>query len=184
MAPIKLIALMIAPILEVHSFHWLSGCANSWSCIPQSVIIILLCHNHGCYYFRLEYVKPIGWVVPAHAINLVFYVIIINITFCLVTGTPLERAPKLTELLDKVAAKTRDKWRMVGLQLNIEPNQLTAISRSHQDAMNCYREVFTLWENKCDPPFTWATIIDALRASSVGEDRLALELERWLRQDI
>ena len=99
-------------------------------------------------------------------------------------GTPLERAPRLAELLDKVAAEARDKWTMVGLQLDIKPNQLTAISRSHQDAMDCYREVFSLWENKCDPPFTWATIIDALRAPSVGEDRLASELERWLRQDI
>ena len=100
------------------------------------------------------------------------------------TGTPLERAPKRTDLLDKVAAKARDKWKMVGEQLSIQPNQLMAISRNNQDAMDCYRDVFTLWMNKCDPPFTWVTIIDALRASSVGEDRLALELERWLRQDI
>ena len=71
-------------------------------------------------------------------------------------GTSLERAPKLTELLDKVAAKARDKWTMVGLQLNIEPNwQLTAISKNHQDTVDCYREVFSLWEKKCDPPFTW-----------------------------
>ena len=106
------------------------------------------------------------------------------ITFCLVTGTPLERAPRLTELLDKVASKARDKWTMVGSWLKIGTDQLTAISRRHQNEMDCYREVFTLWENKGDPPFTWVTIIDALRAPSVEENMLASELERWLRQDI
>ena len=99
-------------------------------------------------------------------------------------GTPLERAPKFTELLDKVAAEARDKWTMVGLQLNIEDHQLTAISLRHQDTMDCYREVFSLWERRCDLPFTWAIIINALRAPSVGEERLASELERWLTQDI
>ena len=99
-------------------------------------------------------------------------------------GIPLERAPKLTELLDKVAANARDKWERVGLQLNIEDHQLTAISMSLQDTMDCYKKVFSLWERRRDPPFTWATIIDALRAPCVEEDKLASDLERWLRQDI
>ena len=87
----------------------------------------------------------------------------------------------MRDLLRRVASRAMDKWRIIGIELNLEQHQLRAISQSHhQDAIQCYIEVFSLWENKADPPFTWATIIDTLHSPIVEENALAQEIEDWI----
>ena len=97
------------------------------------------------------------------------------------TGDPLNRAPTMRDLLERVATKAMDKWDMVGLVLNIDQHQLNTIT--HQNPVRCYSVMFYLWEKKADPPFTWATIVDALRSPIVGETKLASDIERWLNGD-
>ena len=91
---------------------------------------------------------------------------------------PLNSPPKHCDLLNKVAARARDKWRMMGLQLNIPMDQLNAMTAT--DPISCYADVFNWWQRNGSPPYTWATIIDALRALIVGEVQLARELEEWV----
>ena len=94
---------------------------------------------------------------------------------------PLNTAPEMSDLLNKVADKTRSIWERVGLQLNVSSDCIKAISKSHpHDAILCYAEVFDVWRKSGSPPYTWATIIDALRAPSVGEHQLVTELQEWL----
>ena len=66
----------------------------------------------------------------------------------------------------------------MGLLLNIPMDQLNAITAT--DPIDCYAEVFNWWQRNGSPPYTWATIIDALRAPIVGEVQLAHELEEWI----
>ena len=103
------------------------------------------------------------------------------LTKFLPTVNPLDRPPKISELLNQVAAKATDKWKMIGYQLDIEHHHLKSISKNNEDDLDCYAEVFSLWQRRGDPPFTWDTIIEALRAPIVGEDQLAKELEKWLK---
>ena len=49
-----------------------------------------------------------------------------------------------------------------------------------QDPVRCLADIFDVWQRNGSPPYTWATIIDALRAPIVGEVRLARELEEWV----
>ena len=93
----------------------------------------------------------------------------------------LSKPPKMRELINKVASKAKDKWKKIGLQLDIEPHDLNAISSREQDPILCYSEVFSLWKRRADPPFTWDTIVEALRAPAVEETRLAAEIVEWLR---
>ena len=88
---------------------------------------------------------------------------------------PLNRPPEYLDLLNKVAARARDKWKNMGLQLNIPMDQLNSMTAT--DPISCYADVFNWWQRNGSPPYTWATIIDALRAPAVGEARLARELE-------
>ena len=90
----------------------------------------------------------------------------------------LKTAPEMNDLLNKVAAKARNKWKLIGMQLNIDFGRIKTITS--QDPIECYAEVFDTWQKKGAPPYTWATIIDALRAPSVEEHKLATDLEQWL----
>ena len=80
-----------------------------------------------------------------------------------------------------MAAKAPDKWKRIGLQLNIEYQKLNTMA--NQDHINSYADVFSMWQKKGDPPFTWATIIEVLRADSVEEKQLANELKEWLTNE-
>ena len=87
----------------------------------------------------------------------------------------------MRDLLRRVASRAMDKWELVGLDLGIEQHQLNTISQYHpRNTIGCYSEVFNLWENRADPPFTWATIIDTLRSPIVEENGLAQEIEDWI----
>ena len=92
----------------------------------------------------------------------------------------LQRPPKVSVLLNRVAAKATNKWMKLGQQLDIKYQKLKTISNENNDVLICFAEVFDLWERGGSPPFTWATIIDALRADIVGEVQLAYELELWV----
>ena len=90
--------------------------------------------------------------------------------------------PKLRDLQNKVAAKARDKWKQVAIQLDIEPDHIHSIEiKEHSNPIPCYSEIFDLWRKSKASPYTWGTIIDALRAPAVEEQQLASELEEWLQ---
>ena len=100
----------------------------------------------------------------------------------MIAADPLNEPPNMRELLRRVASRANDKWELIGLDLKIEQHQLNTISRAHpHNAISCYSEVFSVWQRKADPPFTWATIIDVLRSPIVKENALAQEIEDWLR---
>ena len=92
----------------------------------------------------------------------------------------LQRPPKITDLLNRVANKAPIKWKNLGRQLYIEHQKLKTIQRENDVSLDCFAEVFDLWERKRSPPYTWATIIDALRADIVEEEQLADKLEQWV----
>ena len=93
----------------------------------------------------------------------------------------LQKPPMISDLLNRVAVKAPIKWKNLGRQLNIENQKLKTIQRENDDSLDCFAEVFDLWERGGSPSFTWATIIDALRGDIVGEVQLAYELEQWVK---
>ena len=95
----------------------------------------------------------------------------------------LESAPELQDLMNKVAAKIPSKWRDMGLQLGVDQDVLEGIaSISPGDINRCYSNVFTRWKNQNSTthPYTWSTIVQALKAPAVGEERLADKISAML----
>ena len=91
---------------------------------------------------------------------------------------PLNRSPEYYPLLNKLAVGAVDKWKEIGQALDIPMGQLNSVTTT--DPILCYADVLNWWQRNGSPPYTWATIIDALRAPIVGEVQLAHELEEWI----
>ena len=73
---------------------------------------------------------------------------------------------------------TRAKWYDIGLQLRISVGTLNAIKKDCNSTSDCLRETLTTWLKTCPSPPTWSNIVDALRSSTVGEVRVATDLEQ------
>ena len=53
--------------------------------------------------------------------------------------SPLEKQPEQSDLLNQVATKVTDKWKNLGLQLEIEPDKVETISKENQgDSLLCW----------------------------------------------
>ena len=71
----------------------------------------------------------------------------------------------------------RAKWYDLGLQLHISIGTLDAIKEDCHSTSDCLRETLKTWLKTCPSPPTWSNIVDALRSNTVGEVRLAADLE-------
>lgn len=91
----------------------------------------------------------------------------------------------MIDLLNKVAVNAMSNWWAVGFQLGIGKDRLDIIQKNSADPIVCYSEVFSLWQKRGEPPFTWATIVGTLKAPIVGENKLAADIacEQALKTD-
>ena len=95
----------------------------------------------------------------------------------------LESTPELQDLMNEVAAKIPSKWRDMGQQLGVDQGVLDGIAAISPGDMNrCHSNVFTRWKNQNSTtyPYTWSTIVQALKSPAVGEKRLADEIKNKL----
>ena len=95
----------------------------------------------------------------------------------------LDSEPELPVLLNEVAAKIPSKWRDIGLQLGVDQGVLEGIAAiSLGNTNHCYTNVFIRWKNQNSPtrPYAWSTVVQALEAPAVGENRLADEIKNNL----
>ena len=80
----------------------------------------------------------------------------------------------LLEELNNISAK----WNNLGLQLGVSVGTLNAIKKDCNSTSDCLRETLTAWLKTCPSSPTWKNIVDALRCRTVGEVRLAADLEQ------
>ena len=85
----------------------------------------------------------------------------------------------LCEVLEELNA-VRAKWYNIGLHLGVSDGTLRAFKGQFNDPSECLRETLTTWLKNYPPTPTWTKVIDALRSNSVGETRLAADLEHKL----
>ena len=89
----------------------------------------------------------------------------------------LESEPELSDLMNEVTSKVSAKWKQISIQLGLTPeDQKSFMEVTFGDPTQCFIFVFNVWKSRATKPYTWSTIIQALKAPSVGEMRLAQEL--------
>ena len=86
------------------------------------------------------------------------------------------KPPKFSELLNALRSKVSADWEDIGLALDLESGQLSAIKSDHQECKKCFREMLKLWLKQVDPPPTWSAIIDAIEICEY--ESLAEELRK------
>ena len=69
------------------------------------------------------------------------------------------------------------KWYNIGVQLEVPTFQLKSIERKSSDSMNQLRDTLDYWMSN-DSSASWIHLVDALKAPSVIENRLAEEVEK------
>ena len=68
------------------------------------------------------------------------------------------------------------KWYNIGVQLDVPTFQLKSIDKKSSELMDQLRDTLDYWMSN-NPSPSWRLIVDALKAPSVGENRLAKEIE-------
>ena len=90
-----------------------------------------------------------------------------------ITGTPLTLKTVFNAL-----HSVSHKWLSIGVELGIPLSQLNIIKIDRLGVEERMHSVLDYWmNNAADPLPSWEVLVDALRAPTVGESRLADELE-------
>ena len=88
-----------------------------------------------------------------------------------ITGTALTLKAAINALYS-----VRPKWYNIGVQLDIPTFQLKIIERKSSDLMDQLRDMLGYWISN-NPSPSWRDLADALKTPSVGESRLAQEID-------
>lgn len=94
-------------------------------------------------------------------------------------GRYSSQVPEMCDLMTHVVYEAPIKWRQVGIQLRIKTATLNAFKAPNDDPTELYIQVFEQWEKEQKVPYTWTTIINALKA--VKERKVANDIVEWLR---
>jgi len=84
--------------------------------------------------------------------------------------------PVLKDLMDALYHEVADKWKEIGVLLEIPKGTLASIAEKCQhDPHKCLLEMLETWLERIHPPASWATIIEAVEF--LGEEKLGSELK-------
>ena len=79
--------------------------------------------------------------------------------------------------MDALYHKVADKWKTIGLYLEIPKGKLAGIAEKCQrDPHSCLVEMLETWLDRVQPPATWAAIVEAV--AFLGEEQLGKELRQ------
>ena len=87
-------------------------------------------------------------------------------------------APKLSDLANRVAAIIPHKWKQVAIQLELSRGERKAIEKDEDECFDRFTAVLEQWKQSASLPYTWKTLVTALKSTSVDEQALAEQLER------
>ena len=83
--------------------------------------------------------------------------------------------PVLKELTNALYHKVADKWKVIGILLEIPKGKLSGIGEKCRDnPQSCLVEMVGMWLEQVHPPPTWTAIIEAVEF--LGEKQLGKEL--------
>ena len=84
---------------------------------------------------------------------------------------------ELADVLEEILASST-KWYEIGLRLKFSVEKLDGITSQFSDPRHCLREMLKEWlKGAARSRPTWGALVEALRSQTVGEPKLADQLE-------
>lgn len=83
--------------------------------------------------------------------------------------------------MNKVAAELRtEKWKTFAIQLGLTDKCVSDIGYNHKRnvTIEIFTDVFHEWHTQQTSPYTWNTVVEALRSPSMDERGLAEKISR------
>ena len=80
-------------------------------------------------------------------------------------------------LANLVAVVIPGKWMEVAIQLDLTMGEIYSIEHDRNNLFLRFMAVFEQWKKSCRQPYTWESLVTALKSPSVNEFRLAKELQ-------
>ena len=103
-----------------------------------------------------------------------------NIIVSRVSADKMHEVPSDEDIV-QISQQVAHKWRLIGLQLGVDPAELDQIDyECGSDLSQCCSELFRKWaagEVTASCPFTWRGVIETLDNDRVRESSLARDLE-------
>lgn len=83
--------------------------------------------------------------------------------------------PQLKGLMNALYRKGADKWKTIGVYLEIPSEALAGIAdKCRDDSHRCLIEMLETWTKRIHPPSSWTAITEAVEF--LGEEELGREL--------
>ena len=131
-----------------------------------------------CLCYHLNFTAALYFTARVLAIAINIILVLRHLSLSSLTGSRTEKPPikpQLKELMDALYHKVADKWKMIGVRLDIPMGKLSGIAEKFKrDPHICLVEMLETWLERVNPPATWAAIIDAVEF--LGEEQLGKEL--------
>ena len=145
------------------------------SLIFSALGFILLTSRKDCFFIYLILSSVTAFI--ASTCN--FMSLLCKLCDVLFSPDMCEHSLNLGDLINDVAVISA-KWRLVGVQLNLPNGTLDEIQTQNagkpDQCILSFEQVFATWRSLGTSPYTWKTLINALRSPGVGEVTLANEL--------
>ena len=83
--------------------------------------------------------------------------------------------PQLKDLMEALYNNVADKWKIIGVLIEIPKGTLAGIAEKWQhDPHKCLVDMLEIWLEQIHPPSSWAAIIESVEF--LGEEKLGREL--------
>ena len=79
--------------------------------------------------------------------------------------------------VSEVVIPNTNQWFQIGLNLEISLTDIERIRINCQDEEARFMEVLNKWQKRCNPSFTWNTLVQVLKSPTVKEFTLATTIE-------
>ena len=84
--------------------------------------------------------------------------------------------PTISDLANKVVTRISTKWKQVAIELGVSWDEINRISKDENGSFDQFMTVLHHWKSASMKPYTWKTVIAALKSECVNELSLAEEL--------